>query len=208
MLCKARYMHGNTLRRGTRFLPRMDRILCVVQELTDDSCRAMRCTIHKMNWTKPLGHSGSPLEDCKGSWWIGRGGGPTGRSRRALGTWQYPRHPRLFLPSGHPRTETCRRSSGLGTHGERADVSSLGAPADHTSRTHLPYGGRAVSDTGLDSLRGYREAITTKRPWWHCGQRSMSMPVRRCITVAADSRGNTGGAGCANRQRHAASFGV
>ena len=59
-------------------LLRMDRILCVVQELTDDSCRERRCTIHKRNWTKPLGHRGSALEDCKGAWWIGRGGGPNG----------------------------------------------------------------------------------------------------------------------------------
>ena len=75
----------------------------------------------------------------------------------------------------------------------------LGVPADHPSHTHLPYGGRAVSDASPGSLRGCRVAITTKRPWWHCGQRSMSMPVRRRITVAADSRGNTGGAGCAQQ---------
>ena len=92
-------------------------------------------------------------------------------------------------------TETCERSSGLGTHGERADVGHLGAAADHRSRPHLPYGGRAGSDAGPGSLRGARVAIATKRPWWHCGQRSISMPVRRRITVAADSWGRTGGTG-------------
>ena len=46
----------------------MDKILCVVRELTDGSRKGVGRTTHKMNWTKPLGHGGSPLEDCKVSW--------------------------------------------------------------------------------------------------------------------------------------------
>jgi len=46
-------------------VPIMDRILCVVREWTDDSRRGADSTIHKIHWTKPLGHGGSPLEDCK-----------------------------------------------------------------------------------------------------------------------------------------------
>jgi hypothetical protein len=33
-------------------LPRVDRILCVVRELTDDSRRGAGGTAHKINWTK------------------------------------------------------------------------------------------------------------------------------------------------------------
>ena len=43
----------------------MDRILCVVRELTDGSRRGVGRTTHKMNWTKPLGRGGRPLEDLK-----------------------------------------------------------------------------------------------------------------------------------------------
>ena len=100
------------------------------------------------------------------------------------------------------------RSISLWTHREGADVKHLGAQADHRSRTPPPYGGRAISDARPGGPRGYSVAIATKRPWWHCGQRSMSMPVRRRITVAADSRGSLGSAGCANRRRHASCLGV
>ena len=46
-------------------LPRLDKILCVVRELPNGSHRGAGRTTHKMNWTKPLGHGGSPLEDLK-----------------------------------------------------------------------------------------------------------------------------------------------
>jgi len=100
------------------------------------------------------------------------------------------------------------RSISLWTHGEGADVNHLGTQADPRPRTPSSYGGRAVSDARPGGPRGYRVAIATKRPWWHCGQHSMSMPVRRRSTVAADSRGSTGSAGCANRRRHVACLGV
>ena len=70
------------------FYPEWIGILCVVREWTDDSRRGTDSTAHKMNWMKPLGHRGSPLEDWKVSERLGRSGGPTGRSRRAFGTWQ------------------------------------------------------------------------------------------------------------------------
>jgi hypothetical protein len=66
----------------------MDKILCVVRELTDDSRRGAGGTAHKMNWTKPLGHRGAPLEDGKvqrRGWQVRL---PTGRDRRALGEWE------------------------------------------------------------------------------------------------------------------------
>src|SRR6266850_5502499 len=44
-------------------------------------------------------------------------------------------------------TETCGRSSGLETHGERADGGHLGVPADERSRTH-------VQDCGRDHAIG------------------------------------------------------
>ena len=72
----------------------------------------------------------------------------------------------------------------------------------------LAYGGWARSDTSPGSLQGGWAALTTKRPWWPWGQHAISMPVRRLITVAADARGPTGGAGGANRRRHAVSFEV
>ena len=46
----------------------MDRILCVVRGWTDDSRRGVDGTTHKINWTKPLGHGGSPFEEWKVSW--------------------------------------------------------------------------------------------------------------------------------------------
>jgi hypothetical protein len=46
----------------------MEKILCGVRELTDGSRRGVDCTTHKMNWTKSLGHGGSPLEDWKVPW--------------------------------------------------------------------------------------------------------------------------------------------
>jgi hypothetical protein len=73
----------------------------------------------------------------------GRWSWPTGRSQRALGTWQWPRHPRLFLSSAHPLMETCRRSSSLGTHEQRADGGPRGVSADERSCTYvLRVGGR------------------------------------------------------------------
>jgi hypothetical protein len=48
--------------------PYRTQVLCVVREWTDDSRRGADGTAHKMNWTKPLGHGGPPLEDWKVSW--------------------------------------------------------------------------------------------------------------------------------------------
>src|SRR5215475_1439775 len=70
--------------------------------------------------------------------------------------------------------------------GDARGACRQGSPR-YTSKRKVPYvlayGGRAASDAS-------------------------SMPVSRCITVAADSRSSTGGVGCFNRRRHVASLGV
>src|SRR5262249_5696581 len=43
-------------------LPRMDRILCVVRELTDDSRRGAGGTAHKINWMKEHYRGGRLLQ--------------------------------------------------------------------------------------------------------------------------------------------------
>jgi hypothetical protein len=116
----------------------MDRILCVVREWTDDSRRRADGTAHKMNWTKPLGHRGSPLEDWKVSWraWQVRLAYETlsESPRRVAMTTSSLSFPAVKTPYD----ATCRRSSGLGTHEERADGDHLGVPADERVRTHVP----------------------------------------------------------------------
>src|SRR4029434_4405770 len=60
--------------------PIMDKILCVVREWTDNSRRGADGTTHKMNWTKPLGHGGSPLE----GWKVSRKGWQAGSAYSTL----------------------------------------------------------------------------------------------------------------------------
>ena len=124
----------------------MDKILCVVREWTDGSRRGVGRTIHKMNWTKPLGHGGSPLEDWKVSWRVWQ-------VRLAYGTLsESPQRVAMTLLSpsfpalGHPMPDTCWRSSDLGTHGERAD----GGPSVYQQtrgpvRTCLTVGERSLT---------------------------------------------------------------
>ena len=186
----------------------MDRILCVVQEWTDDPRRGADGTAHKMNWTKPLGHGGPPLEDWKVSWrgWQVRLASETlSESPRCVATTTLsPSLPGFRTPSDGDLPE-------VQGPGDARAACRRGSPRC-TSRRKVPYvlayGGRAASDASSGSLKGCRVRITTKRPWWHCGQHAMSMPVSRCITVAVDSRGSTGGVGCFNRRRHVASLGV
>ena len=115
----------------------MDRILCVVREWTDDARRGADGTAHKMHWTKPLGHGGSPLEDWKASW----RGWSVGLADRTL-----PESPRRvaratsspsFPPFRTPSDRDPLRSHSLGTHGERADGGHLGVPADERAWTRL-----------------------------------------------------------------------
>ena len=43
-------------------------ILCAVLSASLRESSVYSRTTHKINWTKPLGHRGSPLEDWKASW--------------------------------------------------------------------------------------------------------------------------------------------
>src|SRR5262249_5670153 len=51
-----------SLARSCGRLPRMDRILCVVRELTDDSRRGAGGTAHKINWMKEHYRGGRLLQ--------------------------------------------------------------------------------------------------------------------------------------------------
>jgi hypothetical protein len=48
---------------GRASLPTLDRILCVVRELTDDSRRGAGSTAHKINWTKEHYRGGELLQE-------------------------------------------------------------------------------------------------------------------------------------------------
>ena len=124
----------------------MDRILCVVREWTDDSRRGADGTAQKMNWTKPLGHGGAPLEDCKVSWqgWqVAWAYGTLSESPpRAAMTTSSPSLPAFRPPYDRDLQEgqwpgdargACRRGAPWGT-------------SRRESRTHLPMvGGRALT---------------------------------------------------------------
>lgn len=58
------------------------------------------------------------------------------------------------------------------------------------------YGGWVSCRSRSICQSGWIVMITSKRPFWQCGQRSMSFPVRRCINTATDSVGRGIGSGC------------